>query len=305
MDDKTLEFIKKAKNIHGDQYDYSKVKYTRLKDKVRIICPIHGEFWQNANNHLHGSGCPVCSKIKRTKSPEELEIKFREIHGNKYQYDWTGYNTLHDNINIFCKVHKIWFKQQAVHHLNGHGCNLCNGGGKKFTSEEFKIKAKEVHGDCYDYSKVDYTDRNSPVEIICIKHGSFWQKPHNHLNGCGCPKCKSTKAQYKLFNLICNKFPNEIWEWEFSPSWLGLQRFDIYNPKYNFAIEYNGEQHYIPVEVFGGNAGLEKYIKLDARKKELCDNNNCKLFILKYDYKDKELEDLYNNIQNIIDNEIN
>ena len=57
----TEEFIQKAKAIHGDKYDYSKVEYVNSKTKVRIICPIHGEFWQVPSNHLRNHGCPKCA----------------------------------------------------------------------------------------------------------------------------------------------------------------------------------------------------------------------------------------------------
>lgn len=58
---KTEEFIEKSKNIHGNKYDYSKVEYKRNDEKVCIICPKHGEFWQTPNSHLNGYGCHKCS----------------------------------------------------------------------------------------------------------------------------------------------------------------------------------------------------------------------------------------------------
>ena len=59
----TDKFIKKAKTIHGNKYDYSKVKYVNNHTKVCIICPIHGEFWQTPMKHLIGRGCPKCGSI--------------------------------------------------------------------------------------------------------------------------------------------------------------------------------------------------------------------------------------------------
>ena len=56
----TEEFIEKAKKIHGDKYDYSKSEYTLSHNKVCIICPTHGEFWQKPNSHTNGQGCPCC-----------------------------------------------------------------------------------------------------------------------------------------------------------------------------------------------------------------------------------------------------
>ena len=58
----TEEFIKKAKKVHGDKYDYSKVNYIGSKIEVTIICPEHGEFWQTPANHKKGHGCPMCAR---------------------------------------------------------------------------------------------------------------------------------------------------------------------------------------------------------------------------------------------------
>lgn len=61
-------FIERAKQVHGDKYDYSKVEYTKKDNKVCIICPKHGEFWQVANNHMRGTGCPKCGVEKVSNS---------------------------------------------------------------------------------------------------------------------------------------------------------------------------------------------------------------------------------------------
>ena len=56
------EFIEKARLIHGNKYDYSKIVYINARTKVCIICPIHGEFWQTPHSHLNNHGCPACGK---------------------------------------------------------------------------------------------------------------------------------------------------------------------------------------------------------------------------------------------------
>lgn len=299
----TKQFIKDAIEIRGNKYDYTKVVYVNAKTKVCIICPIHGEFWQLPNAHLSGQDCPDCAKIKRNSSHrtkyENLIFRFKQIHGNLYQYPEFEFKTQHDKIKIYCNKHKFWFNQQIVHHLNGHGCPICNGGGNHWTTEMFVIKAKEIHGNRYDYSKVLYKNKETKVEITCPIHGSFLQKPHDHISGCGCPKCKSFRTQEKIYDFLKQTFVEEIWEWEYSPDWLGLQRFDIYNVIHNLAIEYNGEQHYIPVERFGGKLGHEQCIKRDLQKEQLCKKNNCTLYVIKYDNVN------YNKIKEDINNILN
>ena len=68
MEDKNKFFIEKAYKIHGDKYDYSKVKYKNNREKIIIICPIHGTFIQSPKNHLNGQGCPICGKVIRYKN---------------------------------------------------------------------------------------------------------------------------------------------------------------------------------------------------------------------------------------------
>lgn len=172
--------------------------------------------------------------------------------------------------------------------------------GKKCrnSTDKFIEKANEVHNYKYDYSKVTYVTNRVNVCIVCPIHGEFYQTPHSHLSGNGCPKCLY-KSQYKLYSRLCNEFPDLEILYEYSPDWLGKQRFDIYIPKYNIAIEYNGEQHYKPIARFGGVLGYNKTVERDSYKLEKCKANNCKLYVLKYDYKNDDLQEIINTIQSL------
>ncbi len=80
----TEEFIQKAKAIHGDKYDYSKVEYVRAHVKVCIICPDHGEFWQDAASHLRGSGCPKCADVENGKRHRKWTYETCNEEARKY-----------------------------------------------------------------------------------------------------------------------------------------------------------------------------------------------------------------------------
>ena len=72
------DFIARAKKIHGEKYDYSKTEYRDMRSKVLVICPLHGEFYQRAQSHLLGSGCPACKRenhINRLKEMRERLAK--------------------------------------------------------------------------------------------------------------------------------------------------------------------------------------------------------------------------------------
>ena len=189
-------FLKESKKIHNDKYDYSLVKYEGCRINIRIKCPVHGVFEQRPNHHIDGRGCSKCrnDKIKSILllDTSQFIIKAKNIHGDNYDYSLVNYINGKSDIKIICLIHGI-FKQRPSHHLSGHGCRKCstfkNSNTRRITTDQFITKAKNVHGDNYDYSSVKYKNMHSNVVIICSDHGLFKQQPANHLVGKGCPKC--------------------------------------------------------------------------------------------------------------------
>ena len=193
------KFIEKAKKVHGNKYDYSKVEYVRAIEKVNITCKTHGDFLQTPNKHLAGDGCSKCSGRYRYTTAEFIE-KARGAHGDKYDYSNVEYVTTHTKVIITCKEHGK-FEQQPSNHLIGRGCPICAkmtiGDNKRSNKFEFLTRAKIVHGDAYDYSKVEYFKCNEKVTIICKIHGEFEQTPGSHSSGNGCPLCGRDRTHTK------------------------------------------------------------------------------------------------------------
>lgn len=196
-------FIEKAKRVHGDKYDYSKVIYKCSHSKVCIICSKHGEFWQISNNHLNGKGCPICGKEKRSQKQrdnrQDFVLKAKKVHGNKYDYLKSEYVDSRTKVCIICPIHGEFFMRPNSH-INGQGCQKCGRNetvkSRILTTTVFIERARKIHGDKYDYSKSVYKNSHDKVCIFChkrdkhgIEHGEFWQEPCNHLNGQKCPKC--------------------------------------------------------------------------------------------------------------------
>lgn len=205
------EFINKAKAVHGERYDYSKVVYTRTKDKVTIICPVHGPFQQTPGNHLNGKGCPKCyGNIKL--SLKEVIDRFIKIHGNKYDYSKFVYKNNNTLGIIICPEHGP-FLQLPVAHWQGQGCAKCYHKSKRKTTEQFIKDAKQIHGNYYDYSEVNYIHNYGEVTIICPKHGRFKQIPHSHLQGKGCKECAifNSKLSQTEFIKRCKKIHNNYY----------------------------------------------------------------------------------------------
>ena len=201
------EFIEKARKIHGDKYDYSKVNYINSSTKVCIICPIHGEFWQKPNDHLPGKGCKYCGiesrTQKKTLSNKTFIERACEIHNNFYSYEETNYVNAKTEIKICCPEHGYFYQLPYVH-LNGFGCAKCSN-RYHYTNNEFIEKAKKVHDNKYDYSKTEYINSHTKICVICPEHGEFWQTASDHLQGKGCAKCskKVSKGEIEINQIYC------------------------------------------------------------------------------------------------------
>ena len=360
-----IEFIEKAKKIHNEKYDYSKVEYINNKTKVCIICPEHGEFWQTPNSHLKGRACPICMKEKNKQmllensnkqrlTTEQFILKARKIHNDKYDYSSVKYVNNYTKVNIICPIHGS-FLVKPSNHLCGCGCKECMHEKQKLTKEQFILRARQIHGWKYDYSKVNYIDSQTKIHIICPEHGEFWQKPNGHLNGQGCPICGTIKIKEKLafskddvlkkfietngnkynyskfeYNgydvkseIICpehgsflqtprshmrgvgcpycankhligesklkelleNNFKKVLYQVKSSTigfEWLGRQSLDFYVPEINTAIEYQGEQHFIPIKHWGNEKKFNYTRSLDIEKYHKAKNNGVKLLYFKY-----------------------
>jgi len=195
----TADFIARAREVHGDKYDYSKSIYTFAKSKLTITCPEHGDFEQQPSNHLNGRGCRACAGNK----PLTLETfikRARDKHGDRYDYSLVSFRNSNEKVDIICPEHGV-FSQYVLNHLKGFGCQKCGWDSatkaRSDTTEGFIERAKLVHGDRYDYAKVDYLNQLTKVEIVCPDHGSFWQLPSAHLNGINCSKCSDIVSGQK------------------------------------------------------------------------------------------------------------
>ena len=284
----TESFIEKAKQVHGDKYDYSNVKYVGANNKVCITCPKHGNFYQIAAGHLRGQNCPICRNEKFSlihKSTKENFIKkAKEIHGDKYDYSKVDYIDAKTKVCIICPEHgEFW--QTPNSHLVGHGCFECglySCKPKGLSTDEFVEKAKLIHANKYDYSRVDYINTHTNVCIICHKHGEFWQRPNSHLSGKGCPMCNESHLERDIRLLLDNN--HVLYEYRKKNfNWLNGLELDFFLPAHNIAIECQGEQHFVP-KSFGGDKYIKfnKQIELDKLKNKLCFKNDVKLIYYSY-----------------------
>lgn len=289
-------FIKKSINIHNDKYDYSNIHYINNVTKVEIICRIHGLFQQTPRDHLNGCGCIKCGldSMIDSKINKNWLMDFKSTHDDLYDYSKSIYISAKSKIEIICKEHGSFF-QRVMDHKRGYGCAICGKlkANLKLKSNNWLSDFKNTHGDLYDYSKSEYVKNQIKIEIICEKHGSFFQTPALHKRGSGCPNCKISKGENKIMEyLLINNIDFKT-QFSFDDcKFVNKLLFDFYIPSKNICIEYDGIQHFESIEHFGGDKRLKDQKNKDLIKNKWCEYN--KINLLRISYKD------FKNIDNIL-----
>lgn len=298
------EFIEKCNIIHKNKYDYSKVKFTKISEKICIICPIHGEFFQLGNDHLVGHGCKLCG-FKRPKEEilrkqNEFIIKAIEIHGDKYDYSLVEYKNCDTKVKIICKEHGIFEQSPYSHVKSKNGCPKC--AGLNLNTEDFIKLCKKVHGNDYNYDLVNYIDCYHKVKIKCNTCNLIFDAIPSAHSRCktGCPQCNKSKGEIEVGNWLRKRNINFIPQKTFK-NCIGRTRplpFDFYLPDYNICIEYDGIGHFEPVNFRGGMSEKEMYEEFlngkrsDKTKNFFCLDNKIPLIRIPYYNVDKKLKNL-------------
>jgi very-short-patch-repair endonuclease len=289
----TEQFIKEARQVHGNKYDYSKVKYVGNKELVTIICPIHGEVPQRPIDHLRGRGCKYCAKP--VHDTESFIKGAQKIHGIKYDYSKTKYIDTKTLVTIICPKHGE-FQKTPNQHLHGQGCQKCskeNKIQKQYDDiNKFIRKAQKKHGNKYDYSKVEYKGCRENVTIICKKHGAFSQMAYAHLRGEGCPMCKQSYLERDVQKILNeNSIENK---YNTKPEFLEGLEADFLLEKEKVIIECQGTQHLLKNHFF---EPLNVVIERDIRKLKRCNENGYKMiYILNKENSKYRLDEQFNHM---------
>jgi len=279
------DFIEKSKIKHFDNYDYSKVNYINNSTDIIIICKKHGDFLQKPAVHLRGSGCNDCNLEKRSflnRSNKECFIeKSIKVHNSKYDYSKVDYINNKTKVIIICKKHGEFLQEPRAHILQKQGCPYCSN--KMIDNLNFIKKCKEVHGDYYDYSKVNYKKSIEKIKIICPKKHIFYSTPNNHINGRGCPICRESKGEREIRKYLEENKLNFKREFRFKDcKYKRPLPFDFYLPNNNICIEFDGEQHFNKFRFEKDESKLELRRIKDNIKNKYCMDNNIILIRISY-----------------------
>lgn len=272
-------------------------EYHNNNEKLQYICPYHldkGIQEISFANFTKGRGCGYCAKRKKKTQEEyiqELSIKKPNIEVLEQ------YVSLKTKILHRCKVCGYEWKVIPDNLLNNkNGCPKC-GKRAKLTNENFLNKVATINKDIIPLD--EYVSHVYKIRFKCRKCGNIWEaKPNNILNGKGCPKCKSSKGEKRIQNILDKYNIKYNIQYKFKDCYYeSLLPFDFYLPEYNICIEYDGIQHYEPC-TFGGisqeeaQKNLESCKLRDKIKTDYCSSNGIKLIRIPYFQ--------YNNINSII-----
>lgn len=290
------EYIEKLHKINPNIHPLE--EYSYAINKIWHQCDICGNKWQVCpRDTLSGRGCPVCgNKHKgqfKSLSHQDYIEKVLKIHNTVEVIDVYKGNKM--PIKHKClKCGYVWnTTPRSI--LQGSKCPKCSG-NHSYTQEEYVQKVKEINP---NIEVLDiYKGSHIKIKHKCLIDGFVWSiTPTDVLSGKGCPHCKKSKGEEIISNYLSANNVSYLTQYRFDDCKNILYLpFDFYLPNYNMCIEYDGEQHYKPIEYFGGE---EKFIiqkQNDNIKTQYCQENNIKL--LRIPYWD------FDNIENILVNEL-
>jgi very-short-patch-repair endonuclease len=281
-------FLEKAKQIHGYKY-----KYIELSEKITLKSKIKVQYRdttyiQTANKHLLGK-CPEKTTLKKTR--EEFIIESKYIWKDRFDYSNMEYKNSLSKIRIFDNNQGRFVEQIASLHLQGYEPNY-------YDADFFIIESNLISDFAYSYENCNYINKTTSVKINCSKHGDFQVKPIEHiLYGLKCKKCDESTFTKKIKSILKKNNLNHLQQHKFDDCKNHHQLpFDFYIPSKRTCIEFDGIQHFQPVEHFGGIKAYEQLKQNDKIKNEYCEENYINLIRIRYDQIDRIEEILKNNI---------
>jgi protein-arginine kinase activator protein McsA len=284
-------FLRKATEKHGDRYQYHKVgEVDSTMTPVTIYCPeCAQDFTQKVTLHLTGHGCSFCNKGYLPRTTENVIADARLIYPGKFTYEKTVYRGFKVPVTVTCTACGE-DTEMSPNNLVNSGTAACSNCSKtrKRTLDEFIAKAKKVHGNQYDYSKVEYVNNDTLVTIRCLRcDHEFEQAPRNHTSmKSGCHRCAALRSERMAVEMLEDVTGSKFRK--VRPLWLEGLELDAYNEDLKLALEYQGEQHYRHVWWFHRTeAEFHEQQERDRCKRALCQINDVRLIEVPFQFNYK------------------
>lgn len=274
-------------------------KYVNTNTPIGHKCLIDGYEWDAIpSGILGGSGCPKCAgNIKKTHEEYIFELEEK----NPYVESLERYININTPILHRCIIHDIQWNVAPINVLLGRGCVKCwrerNGKSLRKTHEQYVEELEKVNSGIIAID--EYIDIKTPIKHQCLAYMHEWYTtPKSTLQGNGCPKCNQSRGERKISEWLENHNIQYIHQHSFEDCRDKKQLpFDFYLPDFNYCIEYDGRQHFEPVDFAGkGKEWAQRQFELvqyhDSLKNNYCQDNNIRLLRIPY-YED--IEETLNN----------
>ena len=275
------------------------IEFTGIKHPLTIKCNKCGNIKQysraeNLYNNKYFCNC-YSPKIKLRKEGEKLKedyLNWYQTKGYLKYEEIEGFQSIGKNVVLKCKNCKAIQNRNPkfiVYHDDKCLCCEYHHGINK-TQIRFQQQIEQLYGKEYQVIS-EYKDEHFPVTILHnVCKNSFQTKPVNFLSKKStCPYCKMSIGEQLILNVLLKNKITFISQHRFD--FIKKSPVDFYLPDYNIAIEFQGRQHFEPVEKFGGYEQLINQQKIDQNKKEQLEKHNIK--VIYFTYKEiKNLESL-------------
>ena len=276
-------------------------KYIDADTSIMHHCLQHNVFWSTAPSRvLRGAGCEKCriEKFRRVRCKTHEQYITEVSHINKDIVVIGEYVDARTPIDHYCKKHNIVWKSYPDNILRGIGCKEC--GNEKIRDKNIKTHNEYVEELSMINPNIDVIEEYRGANISILHHckidGHIWAaRPGNILFGKGCPKCNDSHGEKQICRWLYDNNINYISQKTFNDCRnKRLLSFDFYLPDYNICIEYDGEQHFRPVDIFGGEEGFQQRQINDDIKTKYCISNNISLLRIPYNKNiDEELNNFF------------
>ena len=286
-------FKQEVFNLVANEYEVIS-EYVNTHTKIKFKHNCGNIFDMTPHNFLAGQRCPMCQHRSWARTTDEFKKEIFDSVGDEYELK-SEYSTVKTKVSILHKTCNHVYEVTPGDFLQGYRCPYCYGNIKK-TQDEVEADVYRVHGGEYSVigKYINYGTRIKVRHNVC---GHEW----NVLLGCligkqsGCPKCKQSKGEIEISRVLANL--NIDFEVQKKFDDLRGNRnvplsYDFYIKGQNTLIEYQGQQHYYPVDWFGGEEKFYNQKKIDSAKRKYAKDHN--MYLLEIPYTD------FDNIEDIL-----
>ena len=289
----TLKEVKRRLSEIRTDIEIIDNEYVNAKTGLKCKCKNCGHIWKPTWDNLRvGKGCPKCL-VDSLKTPHNKFVEDIKAINSGIEIK-SKYENMKSMILCRCNIDGTEFKIRADSLTAGFGCPTCSIKARSKSHDEFIREMQSVN----DYIKItgEYINKRTKVECTCGRCGHIWEAlPNNLLEGSNCPNCSipMSTGEKLVEEYLINKNIEYKKEHTFNNCKNDIVlRFDFYLPNANVCIEYDGEQHFRPIEYFGGVEKFKKVKENDSIKNKYCKNNNIKL--IRIPYTTDNVEDFLN-----------